>query len=67
MFKTTSAPNLQVAMAKVLYPMTVGDTVVVESLSRVGRCTKDLIELLPDHKARKQSKLLSVPAESKIQ
>ena len=35
-------PELQ----KMIERMTIGDTVIIESLSRLGRSTKDLIELM---------------------
>lgn len=43
--KMTGAKRDRPELAKMLDRMTEGDTVVIESLSRLGRSTKDLIEL----------------------
>lgn len=43
--KITGTKRDRPELAKILDRMTEGDTVVVESLSRLGRSTKDLIEL----------------------
>jgi len=43
--KLTGTKRDRPELAKMLDRMTTGDTVVVESLSRLGRSTKDLIEL----------------------
>lgn len=44
--KMTGAKRNRPELAKMLDRMTEGDTVVIESLSRLGRSTKDLIELV---------------------
>lgn len=43
--KLTGTKRDRPELAKMLDRMTAGDTVVIESLSRLGRSTKDLIEL----------------------
>ena len=43
--KMTGAKRNRPELTKLLDRMTEGDTVVIESLSRLGRSTKDLIEL----------------------
>ncbi len=43
--KMTGTKRDRLELAKLLDRMTEGDTVVIESLSRLGRSTKDLIEL----------------------
>lgn len=43
--KMTGTKRNRPELSKLLDRMTEGDTVVVESLSRLGRSTKDLIEL----------------------
>ena len=43
--KMTGTKRDRPELAKMLDRMTVGDTVVIESLSRLGRSTKDLIDL----------------------
>ena len=43
--KMTGTKRDRPELAKILDRMTEGDTVVIESLSRLGRSTKDLIEL----------------------
>lgn len=44
--KMTGTRRDRPELAKMLERMTAGDTVVIESLSRLGRSTKDLIELV---------------------
>jgi DNA invertase Pin-like site-specific DNA recombinase len=44
--KLTGAKRDRPELNKLLDRMTEGDTVVIESLSRLGRSTKDLIELV---------------------
>ena len=44
--KLTGTKRDRPELAKMLERMTAGDTVIVESLSRLGRSTKDLIELV---------------------
>lgn len=44
--KMTGTKRDRPELSKMLDRMTIGDTVVVESLSRLGRSTKDLIELV---------------------
>ena len=44
--KLTGAKRDRPELGKMLDRMTAGDTVVIESLSRLGRSTKDLIELV---------------------
>ena len=43
--KMTGSKKQRPELMKMLDRMTTGDTVVIESLSRLGRSTKDLIEL----------------------
>ena len=43
--KMTGTKKDRPELAKLIDRMTEGDTVVIESLSRLGRSTKDLIEL----------------------
>jgi DNA invertase Pin-like site-specific DNA recombinase len=44
--KMTGTKKERPELAKILDRMTEGDTIVIESLSRLGRSTKDLIELV---------------------
>ena len=50
--KMTGTKRDRPELAKLLDRMTEGDTVVIESLSRLGRSTKDLIELTELFKAK---------------
>lgn len=43
--KMTGTKKDRPELSKMLERMTTGDTVIIESLSRLGRSTKDLIEL----------------------
>ena len=50
--KMTGTKRERPELEKLLDRMTIGDTVVIESLSRLGRSTKDLIELVELFKSR---------------
>lgn len=50
--KMTGTKKERPELTKLLDRMTAGDTVVIESLSRLGRSTKDLIELVELFEAR---------------